>query len=107
MNDLTNETEKAFKIIYCEYKARRRSGISKEQAIKFADGTIESLPAFKNWLKEDIKYAIKELIASKFLKPDINGNVTMTDDSIKYMDSKPKEFFEELSKVFDIASLFI
>lgn len=104
---LTKDTEKAFKIIYCEYRRLRKSGFAKQDAQKFDDGKIPEISAFSNWLAPDIDSAIKELKSSDYLKEDIIGDITITDEGIKYMENKPKEFFNDLSALFDLASLFL
>lgn len=105
--ELTKDSLKAFKIIYCEYKCRRKAGFSKSESLEFEYGNIKSLAAFSDWIEADIKSAISELKSVKFLKENIIGDIKITNDGLVYMESKPKEFFNELSKLFDLATLFI
>ena len=105
--ELSNETLMAFKIIYCEYKRRRSVGFTKPDSIKFTDGEVYQIAAFKKWLQPDIDYAIHELETSKYLKENILGDIQITETGISYMESKPRQFFEDLSKLFDLASIFI
>ncbi|MFV0343815.1 MAG: hypothetical protein ACK5JH_13160 [Anaerocolumna sp.] len=107
MSELTNETMKAFKIIFCEYKARMSKGFTKENSIVFEDGTIESLPQFSEWLRPDINSAISELKYNEFIFEDVIGNRKLTDPGIKYMEAKPKEFFNDLKSLFDIVSILV
>ena len=95
--ELTNETLKAFKIIFCEYKRR----------LKFESEDIYQLDAFKSWAQPDIRYALSELKAAKYLKADVIGNIKITEAGLAYMQNRPREFFEDLSKLFDLASIFI
>lgn len=104
---ISNDSLKAFKIIYCEYKRRRKSGFTKSDSIEFPDGSIESLEAFSSWLRPDIESAITELAEKRLLKQNIWGDNRITDEGLIFMESKPKEFFEDIAKLFDIASLFI
>ena len=66
--ELSNETLTVFKIIYCEYKRRRSVGFTKPDSIKFKDGEIYQIAAFKNRLRPDIDYAVHELATVKYLK---------------------------------------
>ena len=105
--ELSNETLIAFKIIYCEYKRRRSVGFTKSDSIKFEDGEIYQITAFKKWLRPDINYAVRELESAKYLKENILGDIQLTETGIAYMKNKPHQFFEDLSKLFDLASIFI
>lgn len=104
--ELTKDSLKAFKIIYCEFKKRRKAGFTKEDSRLFCDGEIDSLPSFSNWLKPDISSAIQELKSAQFVKENILGDITLTDAGIIFMENKPKEFFDDLKTLFDIVSLF-
>lgn len=104
---ISNDSLKAFKIIYCEYKKRRKSGFTKSDSIEFPDGSIELLDAFSSWLRPDIESAIAELVEKKLLWENVLGDNRITDQGLIFMESKPKEFFEDVSKLFDIASIFI
>ena len=103
----SSETLMAFKIIYCEYKRRRSVGFTKPDSIKFKDGEIYQIAAFKKWLQPDVDYAIHELVTVKYLKKNILGDIQLTEAGIAYMQNKPRQFFEDLSKLFDLASIFI
>lgn len=105
--ELSNETLTVFKIIYCEYKRRRSVGFTKSDSINFKDGEIYQIAAFKNRLRPDIDYAVHELVTVKYLKENILGDIQLTEAGIAYMQSKPRQFFEDLSKLFDLASIFI
>ena len=104
---MTKETEKAFKILYCEYKRRRKAGSSKATAMEFEDGTITTISAFQKWLPEDVRYALQELKAVGYVKIDIIGDVTLTESGIEFMENKPKEFFSDLTGLFDLVTLFV
>ena len=104
---MTKETEKAFKILYCEYKRRRKSGFTRENSIKFTGNELLNLPAFSDWLRPDIRSAMAELASLHFIKENIIGDYFLENSAIEYMDSKPKEVFEDLSKLFNLASLFM
>ena len=103
----SSETLMAFKIIYCEYNRRRSVGFTKPDSIKFKDGEIYQIAAFKKWLQPDVDYAIHELVTAKYLKKNILGDIQLTEAGIAYMQNKPRQFFEDLSKLFDLASIFI
>lgn len=104
---MTKETEKAFKILYCEYKRRRKSGDSKRKAMSFEDGYIGKIDAFSKWNHDDISYALQELRNAGFIKIYICGDVDLTESGIEFMEDKPKEFFEGLSSFFDLVGLFV
>lgn len=104
---LTKDSEKAFKIIYCEYKRLRKAGFSKSDARQFEDGSIYKISAFSEWLRPDIKSAIEELESANFISENILGDITITDCGIKYMEDKPREFFNDLSGLFNLVSLFL
>ena len=104
---MTKETEKAFKILYCEYKRRRKSGASKREAIFFEDGSIGRIEAFSKWQADDINYAMQELKSAGFVKLFIYGDTELTEAGIEFMENKPKEFFNGLSPFFDLVGLFV
>lgn len=103
---LTKDTEKAFKIIYCEYRRLRKAGFTKEDSRLFKGG-VRNISAFADWLRPDVDSAVRELRSAGFLKDNILGDVTITDEGIIYMENKPREFFNELSGLFDLISLFV
>lgn len=102
---MTRETEKAFKILYCEYKRRRKSGASKQDAVCFEDATLGSIKAFSKWLPADISYAMQELNKSKYISMNIWGDVELLESGIEFMEAKPKEFFQGVSEHFDLAAI--
>lgn len=103
--NLTKDTEKAFKIIFCEYKSLRKKGFTKDNSRVFKN--ISEISAFSSWLRPDIESAIHELLSCKYISEDILGVVKITDEGLKYMENKPREFFEDVSKLFNLASIFI
>lgn len=107
MSNITSDSMKCFKIIYCEYKLRRKKGFSKADSIVFEAGQIQTLKSFSDWLRPDIDSALSELVNNKFVSEDVTGRHKLTDGGILYMESKPKEFFNDLKTLFDIASIFI
>lgn len=104
---LTNETENAFKIIFCEYKRLRKAGFTKEDSLVFKDSSIYEIPAFSEWLRPDIDSAIMELKTAGFIKLNILDDVSLTSEGIIYMENKPREFFNNLSGLFDLFSIFV
>lgn len=104
---MTRETEKAFKILYCEYKRRRKSGCYKSAAMEFEDGNIQKLPAFQSWMADDIGYALQELKKAGYINIFIYGDCVLTEDGLEFMENKPKEFFAELGNLFDLVSLLV
>lgn len=103
---MTKETEKALKILYCEYKRRRKSGCSKATAMAFEDGTIQKISAFEKWLPQDISYALQELKTAGYMRIFIYGDCVLTEAGLEFMENKPKEFFSELGGLFDLVGLF-
>lgn len=104
---LTKDTEKVFKIIYCEYRRLRKAGFTKQDSREFEYAKLPKIPAFSNWLKPDIDTAIEELQSSGYIKKNILDDIVITDEGIKYMENKPKEFFGDLSNLFDLVSIFV
>lgn len=104
---MTKETEKAFKILYCEYKRRRKSGDSKRKATLFTAETINEMEAFSDWNNEDIRYALQELKRAGFVRLLIYGGLELTEAGITFMEDKPADFFKGLSPFFDLISLFV
>ena len=105
--ELTKDTLKAFKIVYCEFKRRRKAGFTKIDSSSFSDGEMKTLSAFSAWKKPDLETALDELKNAKYLKEDVIGNITITDSGLLFMEDKSKEFFNDLKDLFDIVSLFI
>ena len=103
---MTRDAEKAFKIIYCEYKRCRKAGASRDSAMTFESGSIEKLDAFSDWNPSDIASALSELRQCAYIKTDILGTRRITPAGLEFMESRPKRFFEDLSNLFDIANLF-
>lgn len=106
MQELTKNTEKALKILYCEYKRLSKAGFSESDAMEFCGNDIYKLPAFSDWLHQNITTAIEELHKAEFVFENVLGEVKLLPKGIKYMQNKPKEYFEDISKMFDIISIF-
>lgn len=102
--NLTKDTEKAFKIIFCEYKSSRKKGFTKDDSRVFKN--INDISAFSSWLNPDINSAINELLSCKYISKNILGVIKITDEGLKYMENKPKEFFEDVSKLFNLVTIF-
>lgn len=102
---MTKETEKAFAILYCEYKRRRSFGTAKQEAVFFESTKATKINAFSTWNPADISYAMRELKAAGYVKIDILGDVTLLESGIEYMENKPKEFFGIVSNFFDLVTI--
>lgn len=102
---MTKETEKAFKILYCEYKRRRKNGLSKQESVSFEDASICNIDAFSDWLPADVTYAMLELKKSGFISMNILGDIELLESGIEFMEAKPKDFFNGLAKFFDLSSI--
>ena len=102
---MTKETEKAFKILFCEYKRRRKSGLPKQDAVCFEDAAISGIGAFSEWLSADIGYAMQELKCANFVNINIWGDVELLESGIEFMENKPKEFFKSLAGFFDLGAI--
>ena len=102
---MTKETEKAFKILYCEYKRRRKKGLSKQDSVSFEDASICNIDAFSNWIPADFSYAMQELERSGFISMNILGDIELLESGIEFMEAKPKDFFNGLAEFFDLASI--
>lgn len=102
---MTKETEKAFKILFCEYKRRRKSGLPKQDAVCFEDAAISDIEAFSKWLPADISYAMQELRNANFIRLDILGDVELLESGIEFMEAKPKDFFKGLADFFDLGAI--
>lgn len=104
---MTRETETAFKILYCEYKRRRSYGTSKAEAMRFEQAKLQKIDAYSEWNPEDLRYALHELRKIKAVRIDILGNVELTESGIEYMEDKPIQYFETVSKFFNLLAIFI
>ena len=102
---MTKETEQAFAILYCEYKRRRSFGTPKQVAVFFEANHLSKIDAFSSWVPADINYAIQELKSAGYVKVDVLGDVALKESGIECMESKPKEYFDIVSKFFDLASI--
>lgn len=102
---MTKETERAFQILYCEYKRRRKSGLPKQDAVCFDDAAIGAIEAFSKWLPADISYAMQELRNANFIRVDILGNVELLESGIEFMEAKPKDFFRGVAEFFDLGAI--
>ena len=105
MPELTKSTEKALKILYCEYRKLVKAGFSQSDAAEFNGQNIYNLAAFSDWLCADIQFAVEELQSAEFISTNVLGDIALTTAGIKYMQGKPKEFFKELSGFFDLLSI--
>lgn len=105
MPELTKSTEKILKILYCEYRKIVKAGFSQSNAAEFNGQNIYNLPAFSDWLRADIQFAVEELKSAQFISANVLDDIALTTDGIKYMQGKPREFFEELSGLFDLLSI--
>lgn len=105
---MTTDTEKALVIIFAEYLRRRKRGAAKTQAIRFETSSLSSIDAFSKWHCEDIRYSLQELKKLGFVKIDIFGDVTLQESGIKFMESKPSEYFGSFaSAIKDLISLVV
>ena len=65
----------------------------------------EYISAFSSWLSPDIDSAINELLSCKYISKNILGIIKITDEGLKYMENKPREFFNDISKFFDLITI--
>ena len=93
---MSKDTEKAFVILYCEYKRLRKAGYAKEDAIEFCGHDVYQLPAFHEWHRSDICLALDELVALGFVKTNILDDVSLTPSGIEFMEQKPSEYFKQI-----------
>lgn len=103
--ELTKISEKALKILYCEYRQIVKAGFSHSDATELNGQNIYNLPAFSDWLRADMEFAIDELKTAEFLSSNVQGGISLTPNGIKHMQGKPKEFFGELSSIFDLLNI--
>lgn len=103
---MTKDTEKAFVIIYSEYLRRLSFGTAKNQAVEFEDSKLYAISEFEKWDRADISCAIRELKENGYIEDNICGDVTLLTKGIKYMENKPRQFFESFSGIVkDLLSL--
>ena len=96
---MTKDTEKALVIIYSEHLRRRSFGTAKNQAVQFEDAKLRKIDSFSTWNQQDIGYCLEELKRIGYIARNICGDVTLLEPGIKYMESKPKEFFAAFSGI--------
>lgn len=103
---MTKDTEKALVILYSEYKRRRNFGTSKAEAVCFEEAKMRKIDAFSNWSYADVSYAMQELKAAGYVRINICDDITLTETAIEFIESRPKEFFDQFANVAkDILSL--
>ena len=107
---MSKDTEKAFVILYCEYKRLRKAGYSKVDAIEFCGQDVYQLSAFHKWNKSDIHLALNELNALGFVKTNICDDISLTPSGIEFMEQKPSGYFKQIVPAvrdfIEIISLF-
>lgn len=96
---MTRDTEKAFVILYSEYLRRRSFGTAKNQAVRFEDAKLRKIGAFSNWHPSDIQYSLLELQQSGYISTDVCGDIELLKEGIKYMESKPKDYFSAFAGI--------
>lgn len=103
---MTKDTENALVILYCEYKRRIDCGTPKADAVFFEEAKMRKIDAFSNWNYADVSYAMQKLRAAGYVQINICDDITLTETAIEFMESRPKEFFDQFSNIAkDVLSL--
>lgn len=84
MTDLTKSAKKSLATLYKEYRQRRKDGQEKRQAVSFSAAFAESVSQDK-----------RELKAAGYVKIDILGNITLTDQAIILMENQKADTIKE------------
>lgn len=104
MAQLTKDADKLICSIYKTYLERRKSGVSKINAMHFEPDFYKSGKILSSWIESDVSVTLGELKRAGFVKLFIRGNFQIMDDGIIYMENR---FKNGLSEVTDFISKFI
>lgn len=96
MRELTKDADKLICCIYKEYLEKRKSGISKPEAKKFDGNFYKDIKALSNWSSQDISDTLEELKKKEYIARNILGEITLTDESIIYMENRFKDGLKEV-----------
>lgn len=101
---LTKESDKFLAIIYKEYLTRRKSGISKFQAVTFEKEEMINNDKLSSCLESDIESNIEELHRQHLIEMDLAYDFELTDLGIVYMENR---FKNNINEVTDFIAKFI
>lgn len=102
---MTSRSEKALKILFCEYKRRRKSGLSIDSSSEFDDGQIPALRSFRDWSSNDLTSALDEMQKSGYISINIIGDVRISSAGIAFMEEKQLDFFRDIAHLFDLEKI--
>lgn len=93
---MTKDADTMICCLYKEYLERVKIGSPKKDSRKFKPEYFSSNLPFSNWHSSDIDMTKSELVRLSYLKADIIGNISFTDDGISYMENRFKNNLKEL-----------
>lgn len=102
--ELTKDADKMLCCLYKEYLQRIKLGNSKTSSRDFYADYTKTDKFLSTWHEDDIATVRNELGRKHFLKVNILGDFTLTDDAITYMENR---FKNNLSELTDFISKFI
>lgn len=94
--ELTRDSAVLLSEMYDDFKNRRKSGSSREEARRFLPFFWKDMKKLSNYTDEDIRACIQELKRKGIVEADILGNATLTDDGISFSELKLKRFLKEV-----------
>ena len=93
--ELTKDSAVVLHEMYEDYKSRKKSGASREDARQFMPFFWKAMKGLSDYADDDIRACILELEGKKIVKSDILGNVMLTDEGISFSEHKLKRFIEK------------
>ena len=113
MNDITlsKEANTLIRAIYKEFKRRRKSSISKEEARSFGDSDSIQSNIVKTWNINDIDEACRELTTAQILDclflDNTVGETILTNFGISFMENRTSSKLSALWKVLEMIRSFL
>lgn len=104
MYDLTKDAYRVLCLMYDLFQKNVKSGMSKTKSKEFEESFYRDEKRLAKWHKDDIEAALQELINKHYLKTDIIGDYTLTDQAIITMENK---FKDNASEILEILSNFV
>lgn len=102
--ELTRDTNTILCLIYKEFLARRKDGMSKSEAKSFDCPASIQIQFMQGILTDDIHDALMELANVGFAKVYVTDDFMLTDKAIAFMENK---FKKGLIEVTDFIAKFI
>lgn len=90
MIQLTSDADKMICCIYKSFLQRRKDGLTKPEARRFAENYFLTESKLSSWNAGDISDTLLEIGRANLVKIYIGGNFDLTDTGIIYMENRFK-----------------